>query len=289
MKIDVFENGITAWKEAIAALEKIINGDLSYSNYRLFVLSFQNAIELFFKKMLLDKNEFMIFSFDKFKDQVLDRYKNACKDGKSIFEYALLKNKGKLPDTVKFNESYKRLAYLYNMKCFTDEVIANLEVLGDLRNNIMHFEVQIEDEVLASLSKLLLSCDEMFQDNITDYGWGDNYISDSLRKELEQKDLNMNKLIANNPINRRIMDTIIDNTGSFVEIDIEDYVLLADIYLMNNSQEKLSRDDISKRFEMLVRHGFIEQESYSFSYGEDHMDSISVVQVSDKGKLYLTK
>ncbi len=289
MKIDLFENGITAWKEAINSLERIINGDVNFSHYRMFIINLQNALELFFKKMLYDKNEFMIFSFDKFKDQVLNRYRKARKEGKNIFEYVQTKqanSNAKLPDTVKFYESYQRLAYLYNMECFTDEVIANLEILNNLRNNIVHFEVKIEDEILTSLSKLLISCDGIFQDNIDEYGWGEVYISERLKNELEQRDLNTNKLIIENSINRKILETIDKNTSDYIDVDIEDYDVLAEIYLLNNSSEKLSKDDVASRCEMLVRHGFIEQYHHSYSYGNDDVDSIAVIQLSEKGRLY---
>ncbi|GCD13003.1 hypothetical protein [Clostridium tagluense] len=282
MRIDVFENGITAWKEAIATLEKIVDGDVSFINYRMFIVNFQGALELMFKKMLFDKNEFMIFSFDKFKDNVLNRYRNAVKDNKSIFEYAISKGNGKIPDTVKFYESYQRLAYLYNMKCFTDEVIANLDKLGDLRNSIMHFEVNVDEEILTSLSKLLLICDEIFQDSIDGYGWGSDYISGTLRNKLKQKDLNMDKLIIESKFNKKIIDTIKSNFNSYIDIDINDYNLLSDIYLSINNAEKHSKEDIARRFEILVRHGFIEQNSCSYSYGNDDIDSILVIQVSDK-------
>jgi len=283
LKIDIFENGITAWKESILVLEKILNGEVDFSNYRRFIINLQSGLELLFKKMLFDKNEFMIFSFDKFQDKVLKEYKNSTKEGKSIFEYVASKNK-QLPHTVNFKESYQRLVYLYNMDCFNEEIIANLLKLENLRNNLVHFEVDIDEEVVSSLAKLLLDCDEIFQENIDEYGWGNNYILENTRCMINKKDLNINKLISENVINQQILNEFKNEAGSFVEIDINDYELIAEIIQHQSSNIKLSKDELIRRIEMLVRHGYIEENYYNFSYGNDDMDSITVIEITDKFK-----
>lgn len=284
MKIDIFENGITAWKESISALEKILNGEVDFSNYRRFIINLQSALELLFKKMLFDKDEFMIFSFDKFQDKVVKEYKNSVKEGKSIFEYVAVKNK-QLPHTVSFKESYQRLAYLYNIEGFNEETIANLLKLEDLRNNLVHFEVEIGEEALSSLAKLLLDCDEIFEKNIEEYSWGDVYISKEVHHMIVKKDLNSNKLIIENKLNKEILNIILSASGSFVEIDINDYDLISEIIHHESDNIMLRKDELVIRVEMLIRHGFIEQNYYNFSYGNDDMDSITVIEVTDKFKI----
>jgi len=56
------ENANETFQMAEKALKKIIDGEVTYQNFRNYVINLHNSYELYFKYKLLEKNEFMLFS-----------------------------------------------------------------------------------------------------------------------------------------------------------------------------------------------------------------------------------
>lgn len=53
-QINLEENAGTAFLQAKEALDRILEGEGNYQNYRMYVLNLHSALELFFKKKLYD-------------------------------------------------------------------------------------------------------------------------------------------------------------------------------------------------------------------------------------------
>lgn len=214
-KINLLENASTAFLAASAALEKIIDGEVTYQNYRSYVLNLHSSLELFFKKKLYDYNEFMLFSFKNY-DKLMRKYKNAYKANQSIFEY-IEDKEVKLPNTVTFQDAYERLAYLYKEDEFNQIYINNLGVLNEIRNNIIHFEINLDDDKFLLLNNLFLKCTgyyKEYNEHVYDLHYDEERI-------IEKNNSLMN-IIVHEPFNNSLLLLLKEESGweeSFLDFE----------------------------------------------------------------------
>lgn len=259
-KISLIENAETAYKTALDSLLKILDGEGSYQNYRLYVLDLHSALELFFKKMLYDKSEFMMFSFKDF-DSVMKKYENAKKASKPLFEYIATHgdSKAKLPNTVTFEEAYKRLAYLYDCQDIDQDFILKLERLNSLRNNITHFEISIEDDELVLLNDISLKCVELYTNEAE---WG--YMLDKqVESKIKDRNASIRHYVISDPFNQKILNCIIQGqTDGWVgEMSAEDYNDIARALIEEYKFDETEKNKIVQRLNIFYNLGFTEDNS----------------------------
>jgi hypothetical protein len=262
-KISLAENATAAYKSALDALEKILAGEGSYINYRSYVLNLHSALELFFKKMLLEKNEFMLFAFDgNAYSDVIKLYIKLKKDKKSLSQHISTKN-AKMPNTVKFVDAYSRLAYFYNEEIFDPKFIENLSKLNEIRNNITHFEIEIPDEEFVILNECFLKCAEIYSGQIE---WG--YALDKqLENKILEKDISVRKLIVRDEYNRKILDCI--GSGEVQGIDATDYIGIAILLTEVLGFPRSDKEKIIKRLQIFYDVGFTESRNV---FIDEHTD-----------------
>jgi hypothetical protein len=263
-RISLAENATAAYKSALDALEKILDGEGSYVNYRSYVLNLHSALELFFKKMLLKKNEFMLFSFEGNNySKVLEKYEKAKKVNKSLFQYITETKDAKMPNTVTFVDAYSRLAYFYNEDIFDPKFIDNLLRLNEIRNNITHFEIEIPDEEFVILNECFLKCAKIYSDQVE---WG--YALDKqLENKILEKDISVRKLIIRDEYNRKILDCI--DSGEVQGMKATDYIWIASFLTEALGFPRSDQEKIIKRLQIFYDVGFIESENV---FIDEHTD-----------------
>jgi hypothetical protein len=274
-KVSLIENAGAAYETALDALKRILSGEGSYINYRLYVLNLHSAMELFFKKMLFDKSEFMMFSFKDF-DSLLKKYEQSKKVSKSIFEYVATHKDAntKLPKTVTFEEAYKRLAYLYNNPELDEEFISKLDKLNSLRNNITHFELEIEHDEFVLLNEIFLKCVDIYSD---ENEWGYS-LDEDLEAKIKDTNASIKDCIMRDKFNRKIIESIMDGqTNGWVgETSARDFKFIAEILIEEYNFDENDRDKIMRRLDIFYNLGFTEDCSTMIGeYGEASWFAIS--------------
>lgn len=253
-KINLEENAGIAFIQAKEALNRILAGEGDYQNYRMYVLNLHSALELFFKKKLYDHSDFMIFSFTEY-NKMLDKYEKAYNAGKTIWEY-VEDAKVNLPHTVTFTDAIKRLAYLYHEKEFTKEYIVKLKKLNEIRNNITHFSLDLEDDELVLLNELFLQCADYYMMYV-EWGW-DFEVEETF---IKKKNLTIKEAIVADEYNRMLLK-ILDSDMPITDDCIE-YSFLASGLIADGKFEERNKEKIVKRLEIFDNAGFYQYQSAS--------------------------
>jgi hypothetical protein len=263
-KISLVENAITAYGSALDALQKILDGEGSYINYRSYVLNLHGALELFFKKMLLNKNEFMLFSFEGNNySKVLEKYIHSKRANKTLFQYITETRDAKLPNTVTFLDAYSRLTYFYNEEIFDPKFVENLSRLNEIRNNITHFEIEIPDEEFVILNECFLKCSEIYSEQAE---WG--YVLDKqVEKKILEKDISVRKLIIRDEYNRKILNSI--DSDQTQGMDATDYSGIANVLVEACDFPQSDKEKIIKRLQIFYDIGFTESHTM---FIDEHTD-----------------
>lgn len=163
MKISMLENGIDSLQRGFGSLTEYelskIDNPHDNSNYYLLknaVVYIHHGIEILMKYILSKESEFLIFSS-------IDRnVKNAYNEKRqkkldSIFQTEL-RNK---VHTVSYEEAYERLKYLCGHK-FSKEVEGRILKLNNIRNQITHSEIFMEESEVVNLFDNFLSEIDMY-------------------------------------------------------------------------------------------------------------------------------
>ncbi len=253
-KINLVENAGTAFVQAKEALNRILAGEADYQNYRMYVLNLHSALELFFKKKLYDHSDFMIFSFTEY-NKMMDKYEKAYRAEKSIWEY-VEDVKANLPHTVTFIDAIKRLAYLYHEKEFSIDYIGKLIKLNDIRNNITHFSLDLEDDEFVLLNELFLQCADYYMMYVE---WEMNFeIEETF---IKKKNLTIKEAIVADEYNRMLLK-ILDSDMPITDDCIE-YSFLASGLIADGKFEERDKEKIVKRLEIFDNAGFYQYQSAS--------------------------
>lgn len=256
-QINLEENAGTAFLQAKEALDRILEGEGNYQNYRMYVLNLHSALELFFKKKLYDHDDFMIFSFADY-NKLMDKYEKAFNSGKTIWKYVEDVN-GNLPHTVTFIEAIKRLAYFYHEKEFTIDYIAKLKRLNDIRNNITHFALDLEDDELVLLNELFLQCVDYFMDYVE---WGyDLELDETI---INRKNLTIKETIVADDYNRKLLSIL--NEEMPITDDLFEFSFIASGLIADGYFEEKEKDRLIKRLQIFENAGFFEYHSAAGEY-----------------------
>ncbi|MDU8675344.1 hypothetical protein [Paenibacillus polymyxa] len=146
IKMSLLENGTDSFKSAYDIMEKLpqLQEGLAH-NLKDAVLALNHGIEILLKLILKEKEEYLIFSD-------IGKYMNAkekmIEQGKdNVLDVAHL-------NTVTIHEAINRIKYLCNYP-MPDELIISIKYLSKIRNQFMHYEINLsEEEMLELLVKL---------------------------------------------------------------------------------------------------------------------------------------
>ncbi len=194
------ENADETFQIAEKALEKIIDGEVTYQNIRSYIVNLHNSYELYFKWRLLENDVYKLFQYSNYDKFVLKQEKK-FKNKKELLE-CMKDPKVTLPNTVSFKDAIKRLACLYKEEEFTSEFIEKLYKLNDLRNNLTHFECKLGDEDFMLVSGLFIKYSRNYDER---YPWG--CLSGGRVIDLNQFEEKLkNKKFKNERLKRLILD-----------------------------------------------------------------------------------
>lgn len=250
-KIDVVDNIKLSLDLTIDSFEEIYTNNDDVKSYKLAIINLHSAFELTFKFMILNRNEFMIFSYSgNGFSKVLNKYKDANKcNCNSLLHYLETNPAETQPHTVSFDVAYQILAYMYNVPGFDERFIFELGALETLRNKLTHFEATIKKVDFILLNSLLEKCINLLNKEIEKY-------SNSMRilqKKYDKYDrYDINKMVLYSEISRKIVkDEILneqkyklilgiileESTGDMVELSPDDYEEFAEICYKGRKRE----------------------------------------------------
>jgi len=217
------KENVTISSNIFAALDEVKNSFLELANKKVFVkpyksivINLHNSLELIFKFMIQNRNEFMLFKLENIDfDKLASKYKLARQAGYvSLIKYSDEKGEA-LPHTITFKNSYKILAYLYGVVGFNEKFIVQLEMLENLRNGFTHYTCKICSVDLVIFKELYLKAIGLYNDEIENFSGQLKMVSD--KEKLTQYSLNM--------INNGLWKTFL----LLCDEVIEQYILNSDI------------------------------------------------------------
>lgn len=147
IRMGLAENGADSFKAAFLTIGKISTlEDGIVHNLKDAVISLNHGIEILFKLVLKNYDEYLIFTD-------LDKYMTAKK---AMLSKGLLNVLDANPQlkTVTLNEGIRRAKYLCNYD-ISDDFETVVQYLNKIRNQFMHYEINLSDaEVQELLVKL---------------------------------------------------------------------------------------------------------------------------------------
>lgn len=183
-QISIDENIKLALDSSLDSLKAIYKDTYSVKHYKSAIINLHNSLELTFKFMLLQRNEFMVFTMggNNF-SKILNMYKKAKFEGEnSVIDY--LENnpaEGQL-HTVSFKDAYEILAYIYKCEHFDERFLFQLEFLEALRNKLTHFQATIKRIDFIILNNLFFECIKLFNEEVEYYNKNTNNIHEIMHK-----------------------------------------------------------------------------------------------------------
>ncbi|BCG59722.1 hypothetical protein PUR_31470 [Paenibacillus sp. URB8-2] len=143
IRMGLAENGADSFKAAYLIMEKIetLEDGLAH-NIKDAVISLNHGIEILFKLVLKNYDEYLIFAdLDKYmsakKIMITKGYPNVLEANPSL-------------KTVTLNEAVKRAKYLCNYD-ISDDFETVVQYLNKIRNQFMHFEISLSDDEMQEL------------------------------------------------------------------------------------------------------------------------------------------
>ncbi|MCM3173247.1 hypothetical protein [Paenibacillus sp. MER 99-2] len=143
IRMDLAENGADSLKAAYLIMEKlpILEDGLAH-NLKDAVMSLNHGIEILFKLLLKNYEEYLIFTD-------LDKYMTAKKN-------MLEKGKDNVLDvnpllrTIALSEAIRRAKYLCGYEISSDFEVG-INYINKIRNQFMHYEINLSDEEMREL------------------------------------------------------------------------------------------------------------------------------------------
>lgn len=295
-KIDIVDNIKLSLDLTIDSFEQILmnneNNDDAKS-YKLAIINLHSAFELTFKFMILNRNEFMIFSFGSngFND-VLNKYKllenSNCN---SLLHYFEVNPSEKQPNTVSFKIAYQILAYMYKVPEFNERFIFQLIALENLRNKLTHFEAIIAKVDFILLISLFEKCLGLFNSEIDEYNNSirpkqsyatyDKYNWD---KKCSYREIGM-KLVKDKILNEQkfklILGVVLDElNGEMLELKPDEYDKFAEICYKKRKVEFESLFSTKKEKEIkskMIPDIYILLEADLIEYGDVYVHEVAVL------------
>ncbi len=151
MEFYLLENGINSLNLGVDFYNKfldyyfddkeraIVDYEYDKNSYlKLSVMCIHNSVEILSKKVLSDVNELLIYSDISHKSDLLD-YIDSNRDNNNAIPLhnSLIADDSRV-HTIEYLESIKRLTKIFNLN---ERILGNLERLGHIRNQIIHFGI----------------------------------------------------------------------------------------------------------------------------------------------------
>lgn len=143
--MNILENGIDSLKKSLFSLNGIEKNEDSLIEYELkdIVIKLHHAIETLVKYMIVQKNEFLIYS--KLDDIFRHKFENIINK----------RNKEEDINTIQFIDAIHRLFVLYD-KEITDQDYKYIKELNGVRNSITHYESTMNVNEIKHLITMVL-------------------------------------------------------------------------------------------------------------------------------------
>lgn len=203
-KIDIIDNIKLSLDLTLDSFEHIEKNIEDVKSYKLSIINLHSALELTFKFMILNRNEFMFFAYggNNF-NNILKKYKTAQENEyNSLLEYLEDNPTENQPNSISFKVAYQILAYMYRIKEFDEPFIFELNAIEILRNKLTHFGATITKVDFILLNSLLGKCIELLNQEIEEYN---NSIAGILNNYSAYSKYDFNKKISYNKISREIV------------------------------------------------------------------------------------
>lgn len=132
------EHCLIAWEGAVYNCKLILDGLVDVIQQKLFISSFQNAIELCFKQIMLDECFYNVVDYGKMSPELACQYLSST--DLNTFLFSLPKEKVSGLFSIEFNKMIDFIA-----SKMTNDVKEGLSLLKNLRNNETHFYIDVND------------------------------------------------------------------------------------------------------------------------------------------------
>jgi hypothetical protein len=212
LKYTLFENGIDSFKSAYDSIEKIKDiYEGGYHHYKDAILSINHANEVLFKHMLKGKLELLIYddmkAYIKAKTLLQDSGKN------NVLEIDLnLK-------TVNLLDAMKRLRHLCDVG-IPEMFFTSILYLNNLRNQIMHYEIDLDDAEVPKLRKMLESCYTLSFDFFSEHLDGVQEALENARYEISMEDIS--EIMAEQAAEAAHWDRMADEQADAANLTIDE-------------------------------------------------------------------
>ena len=288
MKKVLLENALESWSIAVKYCRDIKNGLATLHYKKMFVSSLHNAIELFIKQIMIDKNDHAVAKMFKVENEEdtqlqLDYYQST--DLNDFFGKLSEKNRDKLR-TIEFNKIIGLSSSLLKptLNSLNESAINNeLKKLNKLRNNETHFQISFEDYLseddFVLLHNLMVVFYEVLQDSKLLPYWGrvvqfSEYAHLQFNEEtINKRTFSYEKAIKQSAISKKIKEVFSD---AVILSFSDDSFSLAEQYFKeverNGCDNSYSFNDILAAFIMLEYFGCIKTEEIMLQEAEETSD-----------------
>lgn len=255
MRKILLDNALESWSIAVKYCKYIKNGLVTLHYKKTFVSALHNAVELLFKQIMLDNNDYGVIEKLKVKNRsdaqlYLDFYNS---ENLNVFFSKLSNEERNKFYSIEFNR------FLDNKKLIKDTLDKNgitsikssLEILQELRNNETHFYVSstdyLSEEQFVELHNLMIIIFEIMRDyNLLPF-WGEP-TKNSLKEynhllfiENQLSTFLYTDAIKNSPITKSIVNVL---NGIPFGIYFDNAFSFAELYLENNNNSPYNFDEI---------------------------------------------
>ena len=156
MQMLLLDNALDSLKWSLKYFKDFLKKDPYFTNkdnsatiLKHAVLNLNNCLELFFKKMINDKNELLIYDIDNNKEKILQFYKlNNCENkDESMYDYFTKNNVA-----IKTIDYSKCIEYFCEMYDVGKGYAKAFEHINLLRNSIVHFGINYKHQYYILVS-----------------------------------------------------------------------------------------------------------------------------------------
>lgn len=290
MKKILIENALEAWSIAVKYCRDIKNGLATLHYKKMFVSSLHNAIELFIKQIMIDKNDHAVVKMFKVENEEaaqlqLDYYQST---DLNVFFGKLSEEDRDNLRTIEFNKIIdlstsllKPTLISLNKNSIKDE----LDKLNKLRNNETHFQIAFEEYLseddFVSLHNLMVVFYKVLQDfKLLPY-WGRRVARFSKHAHLQfneetinEGDFSYKNAIKQSAISKKIKEVFY--SAVIIGLYYDSSFDLAEQYFeeveRNGCDNSYSFNDILAAFTMLEYFGCIKTEEIMLQEAEETSD-----------------
>lgn len=253
----LLSNAYISWSNAIKYHNYIYSGRATLNNQKVFISSLHNAVELFLKQIMLDKNDKEIAYVNKKCKPIfpaLESDYNQSTDLNSFFGNLSI-NEINAFHSIQFGSLIKKHVSLLKLQNngFTDF----LTLIQELRNSETHFYINNnllnEGDFCKMHNFMLLFYEELGNNDLLPF-WGEPNREYS-KLHFTGKNINSFPYIdalRNNPLSKVVVDTINNNNELFNSKNINSYHLFSSI-LYEETMSNYDSDEILDICDMLFR------------------------------------